>query len=90
MTYLMALAMGTMLCVTIFQLIPEALDLLHQKKYKILCEDYTTEHKYNIYTQNYTISTAVSDNECRNVCEANDPGNPEFCLIYIGGPTGKK
>ena len=35
MTFLIALAMGTMFCVTIYQLIPESLELLHTLHYTI-------------------------------------------------------
>ena len=38
MTFLIALAMGTMFCVTIYQLIPEALELLHTSEYTVACE----------------------------------------------------
>ena len=38
MTFLIALAMGTMFCVTIYQLIPEALELLHTVEYLVACE----------------------------------------------------
>ncbi len=63
MTYLIALAMGTMLCVTVFQLIPESLDLMAEKKYPIKCGDYRAVQK----TLNYNHKSVIV-NDCDKVC----------------------
>ena len=38
MVFLIALAMGTMLCASVFELIPEAFDVQHQHTLEVLCE----------------------------------------------------
>ena len=85
MTYLMALAMGTMLCVTIFQLIPEALDLLHEKQYRILCGEYTNTQTTTTF---YKFSDSKMKTNCKDVCNNNVDDNLQFCTLYVGGPTG--
>ena len=85
MTYLMALAMGTMLCVTIFQLIPEALDLLHEKQYRILCDEYTNNQTTTTF---YKFSDSKMKTNCKDVCNNNVVDNLQFCTLYVGGPTG--
>lgn len=69
MTYLIALAMGTMLCVTVFQLIPESLDLMAEKKYPIKCGDYKNVQKTLFYDHK---SVIVDD--CDQVCPGSAGG----------------
>ena len=38
MVFLIALAMGTMLCASVFELIPEAFDVQHAHTVEVLCE----------------------------------------------------
>ena len=85
MTFLMALAMGTMLSVTIFQLIPEALDLLHVKSFRILCDDYSGAKSRSIRAA-YFPRKAGKDS-CETVCDVNDAAADKFCNVYVGGPT---
>ena len=55
--------MGTMLCVTVFQLIPESLDLMAEKKYPIKCGDYRAVEKTLTYNHK-----SVIVNDCEQVC----------------------
>ncbi|CBY39503.1 unnamed protein product, partial [Oikopleura dioica] len=89
MTYLIALAMGTMLCVTVFQLIPESLDLMAEKKYPIKCGDYRAVQK----TLNYNHKSVIV-NDCDKVCPDANGGKAGggiegledgFCTLTIGG-----
>lgn len=85
MTFLMALAMGTMLSVTIFQLIPEALDLLHQKSFRILCNDYSGTKSGS--SRSLYFPRKAGQDSCETVCVVNDVAADQFCNEYIGGPS---
>merc|ERR1719431_415095 len=86
MTYLIALAMGTMFSVTVMQLIPEALDLLHAQKYKLQCASvrYLLSWQVDILRESRGGGVTVYD-DCASICSPNVADN-EFCTLTVGGP----
>lgn len=95
MTYLIALAMGTMLCVTVFQLIPEALNLLEEKELYVYCGQLrlirnSFDNGLNGRSGNGLVVKHNCDIKCNDTSEhgkASGIDEPEnSCTLTIGGP----